>query len=84
MINAALYLVLAAKYRDVRENGVFEGGNCLSVQQISATALMPQPGADGIDRNAECASDLSHAHRKIRAQWTQWQAVSSLVEPNGT
>jgi len=53
----------AAKYRDVREVGVLEGGNCLSVRVRDMKSLRPQRGADGIEMDAESAR---HTHRANR------------------
>lgn len=72
------------QYRDVRESGVLGGGKCLGVRRNSANALMPQRGADEVERAAVHARNLRRAHRMIRAQKAISQGANSLKKPNKT
>lgn len=58
----------AAKYRDVREAGVLEGGNCLSVRVRNTKTRGPQRGADEVDTDAGCALRPRYADQTDQAQ----------------
>ena len=64
----------AAKYRDVREGGVLEGGNCLSVRGRDMNYAEAATGADAIDTNAACEL---HPHRAVPKCQEQRQTANS-------
>jgi hypothetical protein len=68
-------LLSTAKYRDVREGGVLEEGNCLGVRKSGMRMLLLQRGEDEVEENADRLRASRPAHRMIRAQKIVSQAA---------
>ncbi|MGH8809704.1 MAG: hypothetical protein ACREX0_17665 [Noviherbaspirillum sp.] len=77
--------VSAAKYRDVCEVGVLEGGNCLGVRLRSTNtyaALEPQRGADGIDTDAGRFIRVAQIERSVRQRAAKLSQTKHGVQQN--